>query len=275
MVYDEYLSWLVRSSEGCIAAESIAELLSWPERCGRRCTVDVELVTGVKLIVPCSQLPEAWANILHVFCLNDYGVGSRVTISPSDRVVDAGAYLGFFSILAATHKPSLVVALEPNPLAREYLYQNILRNRFERITRVDPRALSARDDELVTLYIPEYWGNSSMSRDYLKVMGYSEFRRVPVRTVKLSTLMREHRLDRISLLKLDIEGAELEVVQDALKDGVLRPDTVEQAVIEVHEPLNSNVARISSLLGTLGYHVETVSLGQQWKQAIIYATSKQ
>jgi len=226
---EEYIGWLLKRSQGCIDDASVEALVSWPEECRSRFTLTVKLSKfNVEVIVPCSQLPEAWANILHVFCLNDYGLGEIVHVEEGDTVVDAGAYLGFFSILASRYGAGLIVALEPNPLAREYLYSNLHRNGLAGRARVDPRALSDEDDRIVHLYIPEYWGNSSLARSYIGVMGYETARRIPVRSVTLQTLMREHRLARIDLLKMDVEGVEAKILRHSAENSILSPDTIRQ-----------------------------------------------
>jgi FkbM family methyltransferase len=272
---EEYVKWLVNSSTDCISNESLYMLTKWSEECKKRFTLTVRISkVDAELLLPCSQLPEAWANIIHVFCLNDYGLGERVYIDNNSVVIDAGAYLGFFSILAAFHGAKLIVALEPNPLVREYLYNNLLHNKLINKARVDPRALSVEDDKILYLYIPDYWGNSSLVEDYVKLMGYSEARRVPVRSVTLSSLLKEHHLPRVDLLKMDIEGLETHVLHQSAREGVLAPDIISQVVVEVHEPLRENVEIVSSTLRSQGYRVNVKFFGDMWRQAVVYGVAK-
>ena len=70
-------------------------------------------------------------------------------------------------------------------------------------------------------------------------------------TTTISAAMREHGIDRIDLLKIDVEGAEW----DALV-GIEEPDwpRIRQLAIEVHD-VDGRVARIRDLLERMGYEV--------------------
>jgi FkbM family methyltransferase len=272
---ENYIRWLTSKSQGCIDPESIELLRRWPEDCRGRFTLTVTLSKfDAELLVPCSQLPEAWANIIHVFCLNDYGLGELISLPKGGVVIDAGAYLGFFSILAGRHGAGLVIALEPNPLVREYLYSNLIRNGLTGRARVDPRALSDEDDRIVHLYIPEYWGNSSLAKSYVELMGYDAARRIPVRSVTLKTLISEHRVRRVDLLKLDIEGFEVRVLRSGAEQGVLSPSIIGQLVVEIHEPLSDNISAVVEILEGRGYKISVRRFDGSWRQAMVYAVSK-
>jgi hypothetical protein len=45
---------------------------------------------------------------------------------------------------------------------------------------------------------------------------------VTVRTITLETLFREQAIDRVGLLKLDVEGAEYAILEKMLRDRTLR-----------------------------------------------------
>jgi tRNA G37 N-methylase Trm5 len=61
-------------------------------------------------------------------------------IRSSDIVVDAGANIGIFTLLAA-RKAKLVIAVEPDPENFEYLKRNVRLNRAENVVLVN-KALS-------------------------------------------------------------------------------------------------------------------------------------
>jgi FkbM family methyltransferase len=71
--------------------------------------------------------------------------------------------------------------------------------------------------------------------------------RCEVRTV--SDVIAEHRLDRVDLLKVDVEGAELDVLR-----GVSEPDwpRIRQVVAEVHD-VDHRLEHIASMLRTRGF----------------------
>jgi acyl carrier protein len=67
----------------------------------------------------------------------------------------------------------------------------------------------------------------------------------------LSGVIAEHKVERIDLLKIDVEKSELDVLK-----GVADSDwtKIDQIVVEVHD-LNGRVARVSELLKSHGYWV--------------------
>lgn len=70
-----------------------------------------------------------------------------------------------------------------------------------------------------------------------------------VTSLSLRTIMCEFGHDRVNLLKLDIEGAEYEVLQSLVRTGDL---PIDQLVLEVHPHL-LNIARSGRMTGRYGW----------------------
>ena len=167
-------------------------------------------------------LPVAWGGQL--FALDDDHIGRCVgttgiydlavsellfrLIHPGDLVVDAGANIGYMSVLAAT-AGAHVIAFEPNPQLLPTLRQN-LGTRGE----VRPVALGARRHHAVLIPPDPAAHNSGLGR-----LGTSaDAGAVPV---QVETLDQELHGRSVAILKLDVEGAEeavLEGAANALKD---------------------------------------------------------
>jgi FkbM family methyltransferase len=150
-------------------------------------------------------------------------------IVPGDVVVDAGANIGLFSLLASyrTGKEGVVLAIEPNPQNFQRLVSLVERNHLDNV-RVFPYALGAPGQS-------EAWmaGDGIRSR----VVGTSTGQ-YAVRSVTLDDLVREQRV-RPTLLKMDIEGSECGAFE-GLKENLRHLRAVS---IEIHDRIAEEVIR--------------------------------
>ena len=129
------------------------------------------------------------------------------------RMVDFGAYIGFTALYAATHVET-VFAFEPSPVNHELLARNVAENpALASRIRLFRHGLGARD-ELVTLYAKGTADSGSsvfrqVERD--RVLSTQPNAVVPVRDA--AVVLHEIGMDGRTLLKIDIEGAEYEVLR--------------------------------------------------------------
>ncbi len=151
--------------------------------------------------------------------------------SLDQTVVDVGANAGVYAVHAARQvgKDGCVVAIEPNPAVLARLDRNVHVNGLERVCAVVPAAASseASTGSLVV------GANSTIGHlaasDRLGV-------EVPVRT--LDEIVAALDLADIDLLKIDVEGSEVAVLQGGV-DSVRRSRRI---VVEVSEETSAAVA---------------------------------
>ncbi|MBN8901788.1 MAG: hypothetical protein BGO51_27365 [Rhodospirillales bacterium 69-11] len=135
-----------------------------------------------------------------------------VALPHCDRFVDFGAYVGFTSLYAATHGVE-VTAFEPNPHSFALLRANLAANP-DLAPRIRARAqgVGARD-EAVTLYAKgAVDSGASVFQDVERAV---LVRGAPTATVQLrdaAAVLTEIGVDRRTLVKIDIEGAEYAVL---------------------------------------------------------------
>lgn len=138
-------------------------------------------------------------------------------------IVDAGAHRGEFSRSLMERYGCQCQLVEANPeLAARLSGQNF--------TRVLPAALSAQDGRatFIKRKNPEAGGIFNRAQDDGNAVS-------EVETISLETLTRRFALARIDLLKLDIEGAEFELIEKT-SDEVLR--SIGQITVEFHDFLS-------------------------------------
>jgi FkbM family methyltransferase len=121
-------------------------------------------------------------------------------------VFDVGANSGIYSLAALAAKPDADVhAFEPTPEIAERLRQTVALNGLDRLV-VHQTAVFSKDG-LATLrrYGSDAGGNEGMNF-IVSDLGGADAEHVP--TIRLDTACRQLGVDRIDLLKLDIQGHE-------------------------------------------------------------------
>jgi FkbM family methyltransferase len=160
--------------------------------------------------------------LLEVFVEEQY----RVSRSDVRVVVDLGGNVGFSAIYFAMRFPQATIfTLEPDPTAFRRLLQNVAS--FPGI-RPFPLAAAAENGSL-TLYSNT---GSTMSSSVHRRSQHLESRQVEA--ITLDEFVRQQRIDAVDILKIDIEGAEFDVLR-----STLCLDRVRFVVGEVHEDLMS------------------------------------
>ena len=142
-------------------------------------------------------------------CKPTYGVLS-LPFRPGDCVVDVAAHIGPFSIALALRFPFLrIYAYEPYPPNRTLLDRNIALNGVTGIA-VHPEALSGDGRRLEMRTNP---ANSGVASAYAQSLRYGSVSGIP--SIRLGEVFARHGIARCSLLKIDCEGAEYEVLYSA------------------------------------------------------------
>jgi len=151
-----------------------------------------------------------------------------------DTFVDVGAHVGTWTLnLAKVFRR--VIAVEPNPEAIHALRENLENNK---ITNVEVLEVAASDKEYTaTLYVNEGPGLTSLLEQHPNPFGRDKVvRKVSVRAVALDDVIQAP----VSLIKVDVEGFEVEVIRGLLKTiQAQRPSLC----IEIHSAKNGEAIR--------------------------------
>lgn len=119
-------------------------------------------------------------------------------------VIDIGANVGEFSV-AVAEKASRVYAFDPDPLA-----SMCLRNNATRYSN-----LSVCDEALGECSGTQPYYLSARLADSSLIRPTEQYREVQVKVTTLDEFVRMNGIDRISLIKLEAEGAEPEIIRGA------------------------------------------------------------
>jgi len=172
--------------------------------------------------------------------------------------VDIGANSGYFTVLAALRVGARgrVYAFEPNPAVRRQLERHVELNQIADRVTVSDLALAGEDQDDVRLFVscwPENDGIASLTpaTETLARGGLRADTSISVSVRTFDTWAQSVRPSRIDLMKIDVEGAEAQVLAGmASAWATLRP-----ARIICETALGSDAVR---MLRDQGYRVSTL-----------------
>jgi len=162
----------------------------------------------------------------------------RILGAPGARsFVDVGAFLGWYTSMAHRflmwREGFSIVAVEPDPDNYRELEKAFFGVRGVHLVN---SAVHVSDDAEIDFHVGKKGpgglsesGSCTPTRWHVG-KGYLSGERIRVNTVRLDTLIRRYGLERVDLVKMDIEGAEYPV----LTDPSLDLSRVENMVVEVH-----------------------------------------
>lgn len=181
------------------------------------------------------DIPTDILMLYEIFVEKDYGERFHGT------VIDVGAYTGNSSIYFAIQGAERVIALEPNPKSFEIAKENIKTNNLENKVILLPYALAKEDGEAEFRISTERPAASSLSFKPLEVIeniiGKKHYEQViKVKTISINSLIDQFSIPTISLLKLDCEGCEYEIIPNISEEIYSR---IENIVLEFHDGLRN------------------------------------
>jgi FkbM family methyltransferase len=160
------------------------------------------------------------------------------TPKQGDIVVDIGAHMGRYTIISSKRVGSngKVVAIEAHPGNFEMLNRNI---KLNQLTNVIPLNYAVYSKETkVKLYLPDeesgYTMHHSIMSDYIfpKYKGKTEDKFIEVSANTLDYLLNLKGITDVNWVKIDVEGAEFEVLKGA--NNILSNSKDIALLIEVH-----------------------------------------
>lgn len=143
-------------------------------------------------------------------------------------IVDCGAYAGFSGAYFLTRFPSsTVIAIEPDPDNFAAMVAN-LTPYGSRLRTIQAAVWSSSSSKLVISSEP-YRDGREWAR---QVRESSTGEGMPVRAITIQEIIKKYNIDRISILKVDIEGSEARMFSHECEVWLDKVDTI---VIELHD----------------------------------------
>lgn len=137
----------------------------------------------------------------------------QARLAPGMVVCDVGAHVGQYTLLAASvvGPSGRVYAFEPEPRIFARLEENIRRNGMNNV--VLRRCAVCNRSGKATFYIHEGGDFQSGNHSLLPDQKLMRFRTITVDTIRLDDILQKE--PRLDFMKIDVEGAEMAVLQGA------------------------------------------------------------
>jgi FkbM family methyltransferase len=174
--------------------------------------------------------------IKEIFLFHEYNVNLK---KDNPLIIDCGSNIGLSIIYFKKIYPkSKIIAYEASPFVFPILRNNVMNNNLSDVS-VFNLALFDKETEL-----PFYFNENESQMASLSKGDAASGNQVLVKTIKLSSVFEE--FESIDLVKIDIEGAEIEVIQELALSGYLNKPA--QYLIEYHFIENSKSLHLSDFL---------------------------
>jgi len=202
---------------------------------------------GAEVLVP----EGGWRVFIEIY--HDEIYEEIFNVKNSKVVLDVGAHVGLFTVKArkAVGNDGLVVAIEPEPKNAALLSENVKKHGFKNVVVVTKAAGNHKGK--VKLYVSP----GSRGHSLLPIRPSS----IDVDMDTLDNIAAGLGLAKVDFIKIDVEGAELDVLKGAEK--ILRKPNVKLAIAAYH-PLpdgSSELQKISSYLKSKGMKIWTNDRG--------------
>ena len=172
-------------------------------------------------------------------------------------ILDVGAHIGDTTELYRKYfSQSKIFCFEPFSESCDFLKKRFINDSNIKIVET---ALGSKD-ETKTLYVSNYSNLNSLQRPNERAWGFADEKSVDVETITLDQFYYENDIKQIDILKLDVQGSELDVLMGSetlLEKGNISLVYVEWQVVPLYEN-HHKYFRIAEFLA--GYEYEFFNL---------------
>lgn len=220
----------------------------------RRKKFRFELMNGVT--IPGEPIDEYITSFMfvHGYEHEKYYMISHKLLREGDVVLDIGANMGIWSMVPAAKFGGrlLVHAFEPVPAVYRRLVDNIAANHLEALYRTYNFALSDKTAKIAFQTDLRNSGKGFLADSAIESAGVIE---VEVR--KLSDVRREFAIDRVDYVKIDVEGAEIQVLLGDVElfSGPDAPILFIEIIDKLQRRFGRSAGELTRLLESWGYEI--------------------
>jgi len=191
-----------------------------------------------------------------IMTIHEDDIIKRFTPKEGDIVIDIGAHIGLYTIISSKRVGAngKVVAIEAHPGNFEMLNSNIKLNRLNNVIPLNYAVYSK--ETKVKLYLPS--GESGFTK-YNTIMPNwintrEKFVEVNANTLDYLLQLNEIRQEEVNWIKIDVEGAEFEVLKGA--SNVLSKSKDIAILMELHGPPHIYRPKVEEFVDLYNFKIE-------------------
>lgn len=222
--------------------------------------VDINALYAEVSQVDCFQDPFI-PEVIQIFLLQGYSYNGVCEIKPGDCVIDCGAYTGnsalYFSKFLNGH--GKVYAMEAMPETFLKLNNNIKSRKLESIVSCHQLAVNDKDEIIYFTDIA-----NMMSRKADVKTG------VPVKAVRIDSFVCEQQVERVDLIKMDIEGGELAALSGATETIKRYRPVLAVSIYHKYDDMLTIPAVIKDICPEYNFYLKHSWIGPQ--ETVLFAT---
>lgn len=180
------------------------------------------------------------------------------TINKNPFIIDAGSNIGIAALYFKTCYPeSKILCFEPDPNAFKELQNNMLTNCVEGVTLINA-AITQKEGQVD--FFGELSGDTPDTRGNSIIKDWG-MQRVTSTSITVKGVNLSNYIDQpVDFLKLDIEGAEQQVIKELISSEKIK--WIQEMAIEIHQSNNfinlNNVSNIKSDLIEFNFKTEVI-----------------
>ena len=172
-------------------------------------------------------------------------------------IIDIGANIGFFTYYALIKCPnSRIISVEADPSNFIVLHQNIFINKLNSRVDLFNNIVSSSLEEKMVFYLSENPGWSSI----YKARGAIDGNPIELSSINLSKLFSDNNLEVIDVLKIDVEGAEYDII---INDNFLEHHNVNEIYVEVDKHPRDSRFSFEELVSYLNQYYHKINIQSQ------------
>ena len=187
------------------------------------------------------------------------------SLSSTDVLLDVGANVGFFSMLAASQGASKVYAIEPNPFSFDALCKNIISNDLQDVVMPINMAISEHSGCVEFAMSGTSVGSIN---NHISTGTQPGKLHLDMMAVSLDFLHAQEMIVDVTHIKIDIDGLELEVIKGSQQ--LLSSANLKSVLIE-DDGNDANRQERDAIMHTLGYTISS-DFGSQDQYTIFERT---